>query len=239
MSQRSLLVLKNVNAAQILAVHHSSNIETEEIPETTLKVEKEIEIGDLLKEKSSKFIHFLDTHKDHIKYWIIMADAQGVLPLHTTKPCWWCRHSFDTHPLGCPLRYFPHKKEGQEQELLDAKFKELNYNAETNDYFETEGIFCSFPCIKAYIMDNLSCKANSRYKDSLTLLTLLYTKFFGKIITIPTAPSWKVSADYGGHLTPKEYRSTFGKLVYGETVNIKRPYMFSTSAYIRETRVRL
>ena len=93
--------------------------------------------------------------------------------------------------------------------------------------------------MKAYILDQLSRSRSSRFKESLTLLSLLYSKLFGKLVTIPPAPTWKVLQDYGGHLTEEEYLETFGRLVYTETVNIRRPYMFSSSAYIQETRVRV
>ncbi len=241
MSRKTILTLKNINASQVLLSHYGPVCETEDIPETTLQVDPSIEISDLIKEKSNRCIHFLDNYKNRVKYWVQMIDTtQGMaLPLHTKNPCWWCRHSFTTHPIGCPVRYSPQKDIGIEKERLDERFKELNYSSDTNDFFETLGIFCSFPCVKSYIQDQMSRNRSSRYREAQTLLTLLYQKLFGILITIPRAPSWKLLKSYGGHLTPEEFRSTFGRLEYDETVNIRRPYMFSSSQYIREIRVRL
>jgi len=243
MSKKTVLTLKNIDASQILIRHYGSTFSDHEteIPETSLEVEKEIDIADLLKEKSPRCIYFLDNHKQKMKYWVNMIDVtQGMaLPMYTTKPCWWHRAPFKTHPLGIPIRYSPHHQEGLEKNRLDERFQELNYSSETNEFFETIGMVCSFPCMKAYILDQLSRNRSSRFKESLTLMTLLYSKMFGKIITIPTAPPWKIQIDWGGHLTPKEYTSTFGRLEYTETVNVRRPYMFSSSGYIQETRVRL
>lgn len=104
------------------------------------------------------------------------------------------------------------------------------------DFFETEGLFCSAPCVKNYIIEQ---GLNSRYKESLTLLTLMWMKITGRCISIPRAPTWKVLIEYGGHLTIDEYRATFGLLLYIETVSAQRPYMFCSSKYIEERRMRL
>ncbi len=241
MSRKTILTLKNIDAAQVLLSHYGFTSETEEIPETILSVDIPIKINDLLKEKSNRCIYFLDNSKNRVKYWVNMIDiTQGMaLPIRTAKPCWWCRHSFTTRPIGCPIKYSAQKDEGLEKERIEERFKELNYSDDTNDFFETEGFFCSFPCVKSFIQDQKSRSRTSRYRESQTLLTLLYEKLFGEKITIPRAPSWKMTTDYGGHLTPEEFRSTFGRLEYDETVNIRRPYMFASSGYIQETRVRL
>ena len=241
MSRKTALTLKNIDAAQVLLSHYGSTYETDEIPETTLSVERDIEIADLLKEKSNRCIYFLDNYKNRVKYWVTMIDAtQGMaLPIRTTKPCWWCRAPFKTRPIGCPIKYSEQKDDGLDKERIEERFKELNYRDDTNDFFETEGLFCSFPCVKYFIQHEKGHSRTSRYREAQTLLTLLYEKLFGKKITIPRAPSWRTTIDYGGHLTPEEFRSTFGRLEYDETVNIRRPYMVSSSRYIQETRVRL
>lgn len=234
------LILKGINAGQVLLNHYYNS--SPDLPETPVakSQQKDIEITDLLKERSNRCIYFVDPHKQKIKCWVSMVDiTQGmVMPLYTTKKCWWHREKIPHHPLGIPIRYSPQKLEGVEKDRLSDKFKELNYNVESNDFFETIGMVCSFPCMKAYILDQLSRSKSSRFKNSLTLMTLLYSKLFGKIITIPTAPTWKLLKQYGGHLTPEEYISSFGRLEYTETVNIRRPYMFSSSNYIQEQRIR-
>jgi len=55
---------------------------------------------------------------------------------------------------------------------------------------------------------------------------------------IPIAGPVEVIDSYGGHLSIKEFRASFGFLQYETTINVKRPYMFSSSMYIEETRVK-
>jgi hypothetical protein len=148
-------------------------------------------------------------------------------------PCWWDRHTFVTKPIGCPIRYF-HEQGAEIEKRVREKFKQYNYNTDAIDFFETEGVFCSFPCVKAYIID----KGNKqKYKESLTLLTLLHSKVFGKVLSIPPAGSWKLLKEYGGHLDITSFRNTSGRVEYTETVNVRRPYMFCSSEYIEEHRV--
>ena len=39
---------------------------------------------------------------------------------------------------------------------------------------------------------------------------------------------------YGGHLPINSFRSSFGKLSYGETSNIKKPFMYCAGIYFEE-----
>jgi len=216
------------------------------IAETILEFgDEDIGITDLLHEKSKKSkrsLMFLDPHKSTVKLWGNMIDVAqgGALPRYTTKPCWWCRSTFNSHPIGCPIRYNPEKSSGSERDRILKRFREANLPLDCGtDFFETEGVFCTFPCVKAYILDQLSRTKSPKYKRALTLLTLLYLKLMGQITIIPTAGTWKVLTEWGGHLTPKEFRATTGLLEYIETVNSRRPYMYSTSTYVQEKRVRV
>lgn len=199
---------------------------------------QDITISELLHDKSKRCSYFLDTRKIQHKYWANMVDVteNGPLPINTSKPCWWCRHPFYTTPIGCPLRYYPHSENNPLQKRFEEKMKEANYKNSTNDFFETEGLFCSFPCCKAYI---ISQKSNVKYKESCPLLTLLYKNLMDNSSTIfPEAPHWSILKDYGGHLSIEEFRASFGQLEFIETVNVKRPLMFCTSSFIQEKRVK-
>jgi len=235
-----LLILKDVNAFEV--IKNVEEIKQIHIPETPIDLDEEdVNISSLVKEKSQRCIYFLDQYKNKIRYWVNMIDytQSGALPLYTKKPCWWCRHSFDTHPIGCPIKYNTHKKTGIEKERVESCFSNMNLSFEKNDFFETIGIFCSFPCVKAFIYDEMSKGDRSRYKDSLTLLSLLYEKLFGHKQIIPKAGDYKNLKDYGGHLTLEDYRNSFGILRYDETCNLRRPYMFSSSVYIKETKIKI
>lgn len=245
----SSFVLPNVSAVQTIlssyAIKKTRKIIVEEndkdsLPQTIIRCDEDMDIpvSDILHEKSKKAYYFLDTRKIQNKYWGVMLDVtmNGCLPTTTTKPCWWCRNSFKTSPVGCPLFYHAHKKEGIDKERFEEKIKILNLPVDKNDFFETEGIFCSFPCCKSYILNQ---RNSTRHKDSAALLSMLFYTLYRKKQNIPLAPSWKNLIEYGGHLTIQEFRSSFGKLEYEETVNTRRPYMFCSSQYIAEKRLKL
>lgn len=135
---------------------------------------------DILKHQSSMaYTLFTDIRKNNIKSWpILIADDDEPLKGEcvsnetnlfnkktfdynkTTKvKCWWCKNSFDTLPLGCPIR------------------------KDKNQIF-MEGIMCSFPCAKSYIKNSGADCGGVRYKDSMTILNYLYD-IFKKITDFP------------------------------------------------------
>lgn len=207
-------------------------------------------------DKFSRRIHyFFDSKKIKVKVWPVMIDDthHGIIPLYTNKPCRWCHKSYETHPFGCPIRYNPHVPinitsnvhTSNQVDLRDrviSFLKENNLNSDTNDFFETEQMFCSLPCVKSYILSCLSNNNKSyKYHKSLSYLTLMYKKMYNTQIissNIPRAHPIEVLRDYGGHLTIQEYRESFGMINYEETPNVRRPYMYSSSDYIEETKVK-
>ncbi len=124
-----------------------------------------------------------------VKLFTNCSEIGEVLPEHTTINCWWCRHSFDTNPIGLPIKY-------------------------TNESFNTEGIFCSFNCCSAYL--NTQNKNDIYYKNSSSLLLLLYKQIFNSFphqMIVPQAPDWKLLKDYGGTLTIEQYRKSIPDIV--------------------------
>lgn len=254
---RTNFVLKGVNAIQmILAPKKRTTIPftsllddaegTDMIPQTILPIEdteeNEIPISELLHEKSKRASYYIDPRKMQHKLWGVMIDVteNGSLPISTSKSCWWCRSPFHSLPIGCPLKYSsPTTTSPIDRQRMADKLTAANFPPtpiEKLDFFETEGYFCSFPCCKAYI---ISQRSSIKYKDSAALLGLLYTTIYGSKASFPTAPSWKILKEYGGHLTIQEFRMTFGQLEYNETINIRRPYMFATAQFISEKRIKL
>ena len=144
--------------------------------------------------------------------------------------CFWCRHRFTTLPIGCPLRYLP----SQVVRTIVSKSDDCSYLIKENiqeslcgnhtetvrkAYFETDGIFCSFNCVLAFVNDNAH---KSRYRQSKTLLANMYAAAIGTSATqIQPAPSWRLLAEYGGHMSIDEFRQTFNKVEYTESFEVK------------------
>ena len=219
------LILKRIKALDII---HNYYYELKEENCTTLLR------SNLTTTTSKNVIYFIDPHKNVTKYLISMIDVHdyGSLPIYTSKPCWWCRHSFTTCPIGLPIEYYPHEPSSYKKVAREAALTKANLSLDMNDFFITDGLFCSFPCCKAFHND---CLDEIKYRESLTLLLLLYSKLTNHTTnTIPEAPHWKLLKAYGGHLTIDEFRQTFGKLEYIQTPNIKRPYMYTCSSIVQE-----
>ena len=181
-------------------------------------------------DKPDSIYSFYDPDKNKINLLITMCDhiENKTLPLITDKPCHWCGYNFQTAPIGCPLRYLPDDINNQ---TFLRYLQERNMDSSTTDLFETEGLFCSFPCCKAYIMDN---RFSNKYKRSISLLYLLYFKVYGVRMNIPRAPHWKLLERWCGSMTIEEYRNSFCRLVYNISPNIKRPFMYTTGTYVEE-----
>lgn len=198
-------------------------------------------------------IYFLDNKKNQIKLWPNMIDItiKGPLPLYTNIPCRNCHHTYTTHPLGCPIRYNSNCADNTPIKKQIEKFlKENNFPIISNDYFETERMFCTLACIKSYILSCLSKNSSCKYADSLTYLTLMYKKInensysleketfplVDEILPIIySAQPIDMLKTNGGHLSIDEYRASTGILQYDSTVNIKRPLMFSSSILFQES----
>jgi hypothetical protein len=194
-------------------------------------------------------ITIIDPSKNKIKAWVTMRDYlnYGPLPEITDIHCWWCSHPFETSPIGLPIKYH---KAGEVIEYKDtmvkipkddtvqpspkktkSKFKKKKRQIE-DDYFETDGIFCSFCCAQAFYKEN---KHMLQYRESKQLLLFLYYKLYGKHIDeISPAPHWRILKVKGGKLSIKEYRNSFCKIVYKITDNIRRPFMFPCGMYVEE-----
>jgi len=119
--------------------------------------------------------------------------ANGEVPKFTNIKCWWCRSCIPStiQPLGMPIKY-----------------------TKEHNFFDTEGMFCSFNCMCSYLHENTNV---SQYKDSGSLIYFMYKCIFNEYpykMNIRKAPSWKLLKDYGGNLTIEEFRSMFN------TVNI-------------------
>lgn len=195
-----------------------SNLEQE----TTKSVTMLNEITSL-NDKQSYFPYLEEKYGNVV---VSMINSVSREQLSKLSNCFWCRHPFSTEPIGCPIRYVPHKivktlysqitKESynisQNISNTSIKSKDIrpNEKIETRGIYETEGVFCSFNCCMAYIDQN---SKNRKYSLSKTLLYKLYHDFNGYIpSSIVPAPDWKILQSYGGYMNIEEFRNSFQNL---------------------------
>jgi hypothetical protein len=201
-------------------------------------IDKQVEnlgtkISDLKLSKDSETITFLDKTKRSKDCVVTMLNyvKNETLPETTNVCCFWCRHSFSSLPLGCPLRYVPSKIEKFYNSEITKEDYSLNENITnytknnlkkesniTDSYYEIDGIFCSFNCCLAFIQEN---KLNPAYSQSRNLLVKLYSEMTGKTDIIEPAPSWRLLKAYGGNLDISEFRRSFNKVTYIESYTLK------------------
>jgi len=142
--------------------------------------------------------------------------------------CFWCKHPFDTQPIGCPVRYISRQavrryQSGISKDIYTIKENITDKRAESlvenetlkiqaGDYYETDGCFCSFNCCQSWINDN---KHDRLYDQSSMLLKKLYMSIYSiKFPNIVPAPHWRLLRAYGGHLNIIEFRESFNKVEY-------------------------
>ena len=152
------------------------------------------------------------------------------LPDSVGERCWWCRNPFDTMPIGCPIRYEPQSiiktftsdvsKEHfvLEQPLPSDEKVDDEEHTILPAYYETDGIFCSFNCCRAFIEEQqTNTQTKHMYKESLYLLMMLYSNIHGHFPSkMKPAPSWRLLKEYGGYMTIHEFRNGFNVNCYNQ-----------------------
>jgi hypothetical protein len=181
-------------------------------------------------------ISFLDESKRLHTCYVSQIDFTSKMDINLLRyHCFWCRHPFDTRPIGCPIRYVTSQAEKKYhshisrdtytiKENVTAKRRKdlgtiptagnnsVELSVKLGEYYETDGVFCSFNCCQAWIDDN---KHNRMYDMSAVLLMKMYNTMMGtKTVVIAPAPSWRVLEAYGGHLNILKFREGFNKIDY-------------------------
>jgi hypothetical protein len=234
-NSRFIFTLKNINADQIEKKYNiifTSNLNQENIPENITN------INDILpnKNEDTNNICFIDEIKQKHKCIATMIDFTTNKNIKDLiYHCFWCRHSFDTPAIGCPIEYVSNKltkKYHSEISKDDYKIcenittnklnkiknnldnlnkKETTFIIDNDEYYITDGIFCSFNCALSFILEN---KHNSIYNHSEYLLTKLYIEMTNIKNKIMPAPSWRLLFEYGGNLSINNFRNRFNKCNY-------------------------
>ena len=178
-----------------------------------------------------EIISFLDESKRLHTCHVSMIDFQSRMNINLLRyHCFWCRYPFDTRPIGCPIKYIASQAEKKyhshisrdtytiKEDVTSSRRKLLDETSQLvvkiGEYYETDGVFCSFNCCKAYITDQ---KHNRMYDNSSILLMKLYNDMMetgtSKVV-ITAAPHWRTLEQYGGNLNIVKYRDGFNKIDY-------------------------
>ena len=90
----------------------------------------------------------------------------------------------------------------------------------TKNFFETDGVICSFNCMISYIEEN---SYNPLYQNSYNYMYLMYKHIFGEYPVQPIirSPSWKLRKEYGGPLDDSDYNKFIQYVPITESKQIK------------------
>lgn len=237
MTKKTLFLLKGVFHEVVDQKYKfTSQIETTNTDVTRTNI---TELSSIKNDSQNMSFSFLDeAKKDHLYIVTMFNEIGKQLSEKTDLCCFWCRHTFQTRPIGCPLYYLPHRiiKKINSETSKDVCILRENISLATfekiktslihipvleQDIFIVDGVFCSFPCCMAFIQDNKN--KNPLYRESECLLRQMYQKIFetaDRTNPIISAPSWRLLQDYGGHLSITDFRRCFENTHYIETNQI-------------------
>lgn len=235
-STKYVFTLKGVNISHINSTYgissNTENLSEQNVANTTKLID--LDNGKITPE----IISFLDESRRLHTCNVSMIDFTSKMDVALLKyHCFWDRHPFNTQPIGCPIRYVSNQVEKKYhshisrdtytiKENITHKCSDKITNTEpsnltliSGDYYETDGIFCSFNCCKSWINDN---RHNRMYDLSEFLLIKMYNDMMGtKFTNISPAPCWRLLENYGGHLNIIKFRDSFNKVEYKCYGNIK------------------
>ena len=94
--------------------------------------------------------------------------------------CWWCCHTFEGVPLSMPYKH-----------------------DERRNKFYTSGNFCSWSCMKTYVIDKYGCNRGGLICGNMVMMR---RKLFDKIGQIKKAPRRQRLIEFGGDMTIEQFR---------------------------------
>lgn len=235
---RQIFFLNNVNIEKI-EQKYGIGVALNEFDHTVPENATRIDDLNIVK-KTPEIVSFLDESKRVHKCSVSMIDFNSRQQVEKGKyKCFWDKHEIpqDVQPIGCPLRYVSskatksyHSEISREQYTISEQITEKRANQiservqnklslERNNYYETDGVFCSFNCCLAYILEP-EHKRDPSYRHSEMLLLQMYNDFQGEnkkidnIAEIVPAPHWRLLTDFGGTLNIDKFRESFNKVQY-------------------------
>jgi hypothetical protein len=141
--------------------------------------------------------------------------------------CYWDTEPIDNpnQILGCPIDFIPTKvvqtfcsEQTNEKYDIHQYVPSVYTNDEKNnnehikftgEYYLTDGIFCSKPCVLAFINDNIQ---NPIYSMSEFLLHKMCAEIYGADTQFFPAPHWRLLTKFGGYMSTLEFRNCCDKI---------------------------
>ena len=227
--KKNLFTLKDVNTDQVdLRFGIPLLTDLIEIP-LPINITK---INELHNEKT-RTVSFLDGDRKVKRCKVSMIDfSSKKTPSTLPYNCFWDKHPLpkECTPIGCPIRYVSCSvtktyvsaisKDTYTIKEKVTKKKALQIASVENDkmivafqpYYETDGVFCSFDCLMAYIEE---FKHLPIYSDSQMLAVKMYNDLFETTaVDINVAGHWRTLSEYGGWLSVEKFRDSFEKAIY-------------------------
>ena len=236
-----MFTLVNINFEHVHSMYGLTplSLNISPIEESSANISNTTQISDLILDKQApSTISFLDELK-HVKKCnvsIINFITKTEIP-HSKYSCFWDRNPIDTPVIGCPINYIPRelvKKYFSEISKDNYTIKDYITASKTNnikkfieenkckqptefflvnrDCYETDGSFCSFNCLYAFILDN---KRDPLYTHSEMLFFKMYKDITGSTLSkILPAPHWRYLKEYGGSLDIHTFRNGFNRILY-------------------------
>ena len=232
MSKKRCFFLKGFNTLEVdkkYGLCIISNIEVESVIQTN-----KTSIFDVIEKQEETHVSFVDDKND--KCFITMLDwiNKESFPQKTDVVCYWCKHQFLTKPLGCPVKFVNNRVEKSYvshitkdkyymkenltktklNSILEMKKDSYDITPVETEYYLTDGIFCSFNCIIAFVKDQAH---DAFYNESKMLTYTMYREVVGKSASkIKGAPHWRLLKMFGGPFTIDDFRKLFNLFEYEE-----------------------
>jgi hypothetical protein len=166
----------------------------------------------------SHVINFLDPNKRNCRWVITMRDSiSGVYLGETyTCKCWRCHQLINGQILGCPIKHV--SETTQDTYYSYAQKKDITVEGKPDDpseYYLTKGMFCDWGCVMGHAEEN---RHKIEYRESIQLIGKMY-KEAGFTGQPHASPHFSVLTEYGGFMTPEEYKARYHLDTYKETGN--------------------
>jgi hypothetical protein len=243
-SKKRNFMLKSIdsNIAGMINMKYGLVIVSQKDKDKEESVSKTTKISDIISSlEQENSVSFLDENKKNCKCSVTMADFvnKKKIPEKTDIQCFWCKHSFSSMPIGCPIKFVNSSVEksyvshitkdkyymkenitkNKLMSLMESNNSQIEIQPIVNDYYLTDGIFCSFNCVLSFIKDN---NHDMFYRESYFLLHSLYEQCIGqKIKKMTPAPHWRLLKNFGGHLSIEEFRESFNIIDYEFAFNLR------------------